>query len=411
MTTSLEQPAISDKYDLRAPDLYRNPHALMGRMRAEDPVYWSRQLGSWVLTSYADVSAAMRDSRLSVVEETKRIRRLPESDQESLRPLEQIFGAWGGRAKWDEHARFVKLLKRFFTPQTVEAMRPRIHTILNDLIEASQRRGEMDVVNDVAHPMAMSVVTSLIGAPTSDVDMLLRCSAAISGLLEMGEREQLFKCQEGMLELCDFMRPVVAEHRKRRHADLLNVFVEADESGDPYSDEDIIAQSLMFLVVGYHTTANLLTNGLQILFDHPEERARLVNNFELMPNAFDEMMRFHGPVASVRRLALVDYEIRGTPIKEGDTVLLALCAANRDPDVFADPGRFDIAREGANRHVGFTIGPYSCMGQALARLEGAIFFRTMLERMPRLRPQDESPDWMAFRPFGCELRTLRVAYH
>ena len=120
------------------------------------------------------------------------------------------------------------------------------------------------------------------------------------------------------------------------------------------------------------------------------------------------MMRYHGPVASVRRLAMVDHDVRDKSIKAGDTLVLVIVAANRDPEVFSDPGRFDIEREGVAKQLGFTIGPYSCMGQALARLEGAVFYRTMLDRFPRLRPRDAAPDWMVFRPFGRELRTLRV---
>ena len=105
---------------------------------------------------------------------------------------------------------------------------------------------------------------------------------------------------------------------------------------------------------------------------------------------------------------MVDHDVRDKRIKAGDTLVLAIVAANRDPEVFPDPGRFDIEREGVSKQLGFTIGPYSCMGQALARLEGAIFYRTLLERHPRLRPSDATPDWMVFRPFGRELRTFRV---
>jgi cytochrome P450 len=184
--------------------------------------------------------------------------------------------------------------------------------------------------------------------------------------------------------------------------------VEADPGGTHYDDEYVIAQCLMFLVVGYHTTANQICNGLQILFDHPAERALLAAAPELLPNAIDEMMRYHSAVASVRRMAVEDVSLRGKHVKAGDTVTLILAAANHDPAVFPDPDRFDPRRANANRQLGFTIGPYSCMGQALARLEAEITFGTLLARFPRLRPRDASPDWMRFHPFGRELATLRV---
>jgi cytochrome P450 len=404
-------PALSSTpphFDITAPHVFLDPHPLLHRMRREKPVYFCPELDSWILTSFQDVCATLRDPRFSVVEETKRIEALPPSDQAALASLRRNFEAWGDRGREEEHARFLKLLKRYFTPQRVEAQRPRIQAILDDLIAAALARGEIDVANDIAHPLAMTVVAGLTGAPTDRIDMFLRCSAAISGLLEMGTRQQLFDCQAGIQEISDYLRPVVARHRAEPADDLFNVFMEADPSGVYYTDEHIIAQGIMFLVVGYHTTANQLSNGLQILFDHPEERAKLAREPRFLPNAFDEMMRFHGAVASIRRLATVDLTIRDERVRAGDTVILALAAANRDPEPFPDPDRFTIEREGASRQVGFTIGPYSCMGQALARLEGQLFFRTLLERFPRIRPRDASPDWMVFRPLGRELRTQRV---
>lgn len=400
--------ATQPHFDLTAPHVFLDPHPLLHRMRREKPAYFCPELGSWILTSYQDVCATLRDGRFSVVEEIKRIEALPAADQIALAPLRKNFEAWGDRGREEEHARFLKLLKRYFTPQRIEAQRPRIQAILNELIAAALARGEVDIVNDIAHPLAMTVVAGLVGSPTDRIDMYLRCSAAISGLLEMGTRQQLFDCQGGIQEIAEYLRPVIARHRVDPADDLFNVFMEADPSGIYYTDEHIIAQGIMFLVVGYHTTANQLANGLQILFDHPEEREKLARNPQLLPNAFDEMMRYHGAVASIRRLATEDLTIRGERIRAGDTAILVLAAANRDPEAFPDPDRFSIEREGASRQVGFTIGPYSCMGQALARLEGQIFYRTLLERFPRLRPKDASPDWMVFRPLGRELRTMRV---
>lgn len=396
-------------YDLTKPGLFLDPHTLFRQMRQEAPVYFSEQLNSWVLTRYDDICAALRDTRLSVIEETKRIEELPVGERGNLDTLRTVFLDWGGRAQVDEHALFISILKRHFTPQRVLEQRPLVQRLMNELLDRAIASGKPDVVHDIAHPLAMSVVCELTGVPTTEMDMLLDASNAISGLLEMGERDQLYRCQQGMVQLAEYLRPIVADHRKQPHQDLIGVLMSPEAAALDYSDDRIISQCIMFLVVGYHTTANLLCNGLQLLFDHPEQRHKLVNGgFELLANAFDEMMRVHGPVASVRRLALVDFELRGQTIRAGDTLLLALAAANRDPDVFERPDVFDVARANANKQVGFTIGTYSCMGQALARLEGQIFFRTLLQRAPDLRPARPTPDWVAFRPFGRELRTLEV---
>lgn len=396
--------------DLLSAELFPDPHPVFDRLRREAPVLFSEQLSSWVLTSYADVCGALRDPRLSVVEEMKRLDDLTESDRAALRPLHDIFTSWGNRVDPAAHRVFTSLLKKSFTPARVAAQQGRIQRILDDLLESAVVDGGMDVVDGVAHPLAMTLMAEILGLPAdrATVAWYLECSNEISQLLEMGEPEQLFACQHGMTALAEFLLPVVARRRERPGDDLVSVFFRADPTGEHFPDRYVAAQVIMFLVVGYHTTANQLCNGLQILFDNPAERDRLVADPSITGNAFDEMMRFHGAVASVRRMALEDLTIRDRTIGAGETLVLVLAAANRDPDAFPDPGVVDLGRRGANKQVGFTIGPFSCMGQALARLEAQVFYRTVLTRFPRLRPRAATPDLVSFRPFGRELRSLLV---
>jgi cytochrome P450 len=410
MTILTDAPAA--EFDLLAPGLFLDPHPVFDRMRREAPVYFSPQLDSWILTRYDDVCAALRDPRLSVVEELKRLDTLPPADRQALRPLQEIFVAWGNRSEPAAHTTFTRLLKRYFTPAYVASQRPRAQRILDELLDRAVGVGEMDMVGDVAHPMAMTLMAQILGLPADRdaVATYLSCSNDISQLLEMGEREQLFNCQRGMTTLVAMLLPIVAERRTAPGDDLVSVFFRADPNGTAFPDEYIASQIIMFLVVGYHTTANQLCNGLQILFDHPAARAALTDDLSLLDNAFDEMMRFHGAVASVRRMATDDLTVRGTPIRAGDTLMLVLAAANRDPEMFTDPDVVDLRRERAHKQVGFTIGPFSCMGQALARLEGQVFHRTVLTRFPLLRPRLATPDWFNFRPFGRELRSMPVDF-
>jgi cytochrome P450 len=397
---------------LADPELYLDPHAVLREMRMTCPVYFDDQLDSWVVTRYDDVVACLKDPRMYVVEECKRVDALPPDQQAQLAPLRRIFTEWGGRSVAHDHDVFLRVVKKYFTPRRVAARVATIQRLMDGLVDAALARGgPVDVVNDLAHPLAMSVVCDLLGAPPTrdEVDRLLRASNAISGLLEMGELQQLHRSQDGMLDVIDYLRPHVAAARAGRGSGLLAVLTGPDAARLDYDDDQIAAQGIMFVVVGYHTTANLLTNGLQLLFDHPEQRRVLVErDFANLPNAFDEMMRFHGPVSTIRRVALSDVVLRGERIAAGDTVVLALLAANRDPAVFDRPDAFWVDRPNAHRQVGFTVGPYSCMGQALARLEGRVFFSTLLTRFPRMAPADPQPDWTVFRPLGRELRTLRV---
>jgi cytochrome P450 len=397
---------------LADPKLYLDPYAVLREMRMTCPVYFDDQLDSWVVTRYDDVVACLKDPRMYVVEECKRVDALPPDQQAELAPLRRIFTEWGGRSVASDHDVFLRVVKKYFTPRRVAGRLGTIQRLMDGLVDAALvHGGPVDVVNDLAHPLAMSVVCDLLGAPPTrgEVDRLLRASNAISGLLEMGELQQLQRSQDGMLDVIDYLRPHVAAARAGNGSGLLAVLTGPDAARLDYDDDQIAAQGIMFVVVGYHTTANLLTNGLQLLFDHPEQRRTLVErDFVNLPNAFDEMMRFHGPVSTIRRVALSDVVLRGERIAAGDTVVLALLAANRDPAVFDRPDAFWVDRPNAHRQVGFTVGPYSCMGQALARLEGSVFFRTLLTRFPRMTPADPQPDWTVFRPLGRELRTLRV---
>jgi cytochrome P450 len=394
------------------PQLYLDPYAVLREMRTARPVYFDDHLDSWVVTRYDDVVACLKDPRMYVVEECKRVDALAPDLQAELAPLRRIFTEWGGRSVARDHDVFLRVVKKYFTPRRVLGRLDAIRRLMDGLVaDAVAHGGPVDVVNELAHPLAMSVVCDLLGAPPSraEVDRLLRASNAISGLLEMGEVQQLQRSQAGMLDVVDYLRPHITAARAGRGSGLLSVLTGPEAERLDYDDDQIAAQGIMFVVVGYHTTANLLANGLQLLFDHPEQRRVLVErDFVDLPNAFDEMMRFHGPVSTIRRVALSDVGLRGRRIAAGDTVVLALLAANRDPVVFDRPDEFLVDRRGANRQVGFTVGPYSCMGQALARLEGQVFFTTLLTRFPRMVPADPQPDWMVFRPLGRELRTLRV---
>jgi len=394
------------------PQLYLDPHSVLREMRTTCPVYFDDHLQSWVVTRYDDVVACLKDPRMYVVEECKRVDALPQARQAELAPLRRIFTEWGGRSVASDHDVFLRVVKKYFTPRRVAGRVGMIQRLMDGLLEAAlSHGGPVDVVNELAHPLAMSVVCDLLGAPPSrpEIDRLLRASNAISGLLEMGEVEQLQRSQEGMLDVVDYLRPHIAAARAGRGSGLLSVLTGPAAERLDYDDGQIAAQGIMFVVVGYHTTANLLANGLQLLFDHPGQRRALVEcGFANLPNAFDEMMRFHGPVSTIRRVALSDVMLRGERIAAGDTVVLALLAANRDEAVFDRPDEFLVDRPNANRQIGFTVGPYSCMGQALARLEGQVFFTTLLSRFPRMAPADPQPDWTVFRPLGRELRTQRV---
>jgi cytochrome P450 len=399
--------------DWAAPNRFIDPHPMLHALRKSAPVHFDPTLQAWVLTSHQHALTALKDPAMGQVEQVKRIDALSPADQEALLPLRKIFSGWAGQNTEQEHGKFVKVARPAMSGQRIGAMRQRIQGIMDELLANATKNGtknaSFDIANDVARPLAMRAMADLLGVPSTDLRMLLKCANEIPALFEIGTREQLFECQKRMLELRDFVAPHVAEHREHPGGDLLSAFTSRE--GEPLDDDFVIAQCTMFLVVGYYPTANLLSNGLQTLFDHPAELSRLRADRDLMTNAIEEMVRFAGPPHSIRKVAKADLSFGEQLVKRGESVVVALGAANRDPAVFDDPDRFDIARANLfQTSLGFGRATYHCTGQALVHMEGEVFFGTLLDKLPNLKPVNANADWIAFPPFGRVLRSLPVSH-
>jgi cytochrome P450 len=397
-------------HDWGASELFPDPHPLLHKLRATTPVYFDTTLDAWVLTSHPVVREALRHPQLGRVEQLKRFERLPDADQEALQVLRRIFPTWGAQGDPVAHEQFVNVARRRMDAARIEVMRPRVQATLDQLLDRVAGREKFDLANEVAKPFTMQVAGDLVGVPTTRMDLLLRCAQDVPELFERGTREQLYRSQRCVLELCDLIRPVVAQHHVEPRDDLISLLI---GDGRQFDDEFVAAQAIMFLMVGARPPGNLLSSGLLLLMEHPKEKAKLLADPGLVGNAVDEMVRVIPPVPpfATREVAKADMRLGDQLIREGESLVLVIGAANRDPKVFPDPDRFDVTRPDLAQHLGFGIPPFSCFGRALVHLEAAVFFPTVLERLPDLRPLDAVPDWVPFYPFARELRTLRVAHH
>ncbi|MGW4946486.1 cytochrome P450 [Actinoplanes sp. NPDC004185] len=396
------------EYDLFTPEVMADHNAFLHRVRAESPLARLPQLDAYLLTRYADVNAALRDKRMDSANMAQVLQRLTPEEQEELAPVRRSIEMWMGHTVPADHVRFQQLLKRYFTPAMVDRLRPRVRAFTHELLDAVAPKGQMDVVRDLAYPLPANVIAELLGMPTTDREQLQAWSRDIVPIFGHGDVQQMRQAQRSMLEMHDYLRTIAAERRREPREDVLSMFMAAEAEGLVTEDE-AVANCVLLLFAGHETTANLIANGLVLLFDHPAQLAQLRADPGLMPSAVEEMLRCDGPAGVIGRVTKEPVEVAGHPVPAGRHIYLALMAANRDPEIFPDPDTFDITRK-RNRHLSFGMGTYYCLGAALARMETDECLRILLDRCPQLRPAYETPDWTPSAPFGHRLETLNVQF-
>ena len=399
--------AVRD-YDLFTPEVMADHNAFLRRVRDESPLARLPQLDAYLLTRYADVNAALRDKRMDTANMARVLHRLTPAEQEELAPVRRSIEMWMGHTVPADHLRFQQLLKHYFTPAMVDRLRPRVRAFTHELLDAAQPAGRMDVVHDLAYPLPANVIAALLGMPAGDREQLQAWSRDIVPIFANGGLAELRQAQRSVVEMQEYLRGLAAERRRDPRDDVLSMFLAAEAEG-VLTEDEALANCVLLLFAGHETTANLIANGLVLLFENPGRMELLRAQPELMPLAVEEMLRCDGPVAVLGRVATAPVELAGHPVPAGSHVYLAIAAANRDPDVFAEPEVFDITRR-RNRHLGFGMGAFYCLGAALARMETDECLRILLARRPGLRPAYETPDWSPSLPLGHRLASLQVMF-
>jgi len=285
-----------------------------------------------------------------------------------------------------DHTRYRKLVTRVFSVRAVEDLRGRVEQIANELLDAIESAAPVDLVETYCARLPVTVIAEILGVPPEQRERVLRLGAAAAPSLDMGLTWRQFRAVESALTAFDaWLTDHLDNLRTRPGDDLLSQLVAAREDGVGLTDVELRATAGLVLAAGFETTVNLLGNGAVQLHDHHDQLAALTQEPALWPNAVDEILRVDPPVLLTGRTCRRDTEVAGVPVAKGALVTTILAAANRDPAVFDDPGRFDVRRHNAREHIAFSSGRHYCLGAALARLEGEVGLRTLFDRFPRLR--------------------------
>lgn len=361
---------------------FDDPAALYRDLRVERPV--ARATGPtglqfWMITRHADARAALNDARM-----TKDAQRIPGSflrddSAPQARLITDALVAHMLNADPPDHTRLRKLVGRAFTMRAIARLRPRIEQIATELADRMAAAGPtLDLLDHFAFPLPMTVICEILGVPQDRRDEF----RAWSNTLLSGRPDDQRAAAAGAMTA--FFADLIAEKSAHPGADILSDIVRAAEDGDSLSRSETMAMAFLLLVAGHETTVNLIGNGMLALLRNPQQRSRLQADPDLMPNAVEEFLRYDSPVnLATIRFTTEPVEYSGTTIPADQFVLVSLIGANRDPGRYADADRLDIERD-TSGHLAFGYGIHHCLGAPLARLEGEIAFRTLLDRFPTM---------------------------
>jgi cytochrome P450 len=344
-----------------------------------------------VVTRYADVITILSHFSANRTPSPEQLTALGLSN---LTPLAQVLVRQMLFLDPPAHGRIRGLVAHAFTPRRVESLRSHIQDIADGLLEKVQSRASMDVIADLAYPLPAIVTAELLGLPTSDWQQLTCWTANFAEALGNFQHNPDHASHVlGILEkMCAYFREAIQEHKDHPRDDLISALLMAESDGDRLTDEEVVANSIMLMTGGQETTTNLIGNGLLTLLHHPDQLDSLKADQSLIHTAIEELLRYESPIQYTSRLAPYDTQMGGKMISKRQAVITVFGAANRDPERFPEPDRFDIRRQD-NRHLAFAWGPHFCFGAPLARLEGQIVFETLLSRMPNLRMKSPSVTW------------------
>jgi cytochrome P450 len=268
----------------------------------------------------------------------------------------------------------------------VEALRPRITTLVGEMLDAAEFQGRVDLVDALAFPLPFAVIAEMLGTPPADHERIRQLSGTVVRSLEpVNDPALVTAIADADAELSLIAADMIAWKRANPADDLLTALINAEDDGDVLDDDELIAQTLLLYIAGHETTVNLIAGGTLALLRHPAQLARLRSDPGLAGNAVEELLRYDSPVQASRRITLEPVSVSGVSIPAGAFVMTSLGSANRDEDFWGpDAAEVRLDRENARQHVSFGAGPHHCLGASLARLEASIALAQLTTRFPGL---------------------------
>jgi cytochrome P450 len=374
-----------DPLDLVEPSRYAQrgrPYALFAAMRREAPVAYCAPADYepfWAITRHEDIVAISRDpARFS---NAGRVALLKKHEEKLIRKVRTIINM-----DPPDHGPYRAIGNRWFVPRNLRHLEDRVRVLARELIAEITARGatHIDFVSEIAVPLPMRLICGLLGVPAEDEPFVLRLSNEVFGADDPDLKRSEGSRDETIAEAFGYFTKLLADRRCEPREDLLSVIANAEIHGQPIGDFEALSYAFVILAAGIDTTRNALGSGVEALLAHPDQLERLRKDAALIPTAVEEILRWTVPANQMLRTATCDTEVRGVPIRKGDTLVLFYPSANRDEAVFEEPDRFLVDRK-PNHHLTFGIGEHFCLGAGLARMEIRVLLEELLPKLRAIR--------------------------
>ena len=398
---------IMTQVDVTNAKFKANPFPFYAQLRAEAPVFpvtvpMPTKQRAWLITRYSDVQDVLKDALFAKnprnamsPEQLKKRPWIPSM----FKPLEQNMLDLDS----PDHTRLRALVHKAFTPRLIEQMRDQIQALTDELLDAAEPKGSMDLIADFALPLPLTIIGRILGVPAKDNHKFHRWTKT---LLSAGTNTNYVVFIPIIMRFMGYLKKLIKERRAHPKDDLVTALVQAKDGSDKLSGDEVLAMIFLLLIAGHETTVNLIGSGSLALLEHPDQMEKLRSEPAIIKPAIEELLRFVCPVEmATERYAREDITIAGTTIPRGELVLAVIGSANRDANYFDNPDTLDVTREN-NKHLAFGLGAHYCLGAPLSRLEGQIAISTLIRRMPNLR-LSIAPDQIRWRG-GIILRGLEA---
>jgi cytochrome P450 len=363
------------------------PFPFYKKSREEEPIFFSEELGYYVVSRFEDIKAIFGNWKVFASENAQQPLKPILPKAKALMDAGGMVGLSGlsGRIPPD-HTRIRRVVSMAFNLGRIRKLEPRIRALAIETIEKIQHKGEAEMIRELAYDLPAYVIFMLLGVPNEDVQKVK--SWAESRLLltwgDLSEDEQLVHA-ENMVRYWDYCQAHVQKCKENPSDDLPSDLVALQEEGHEITDREIAAICYSMLFAGHETTTSLIGNGIRELLTFRKSWETICKDPELIPNAVEEILRFSPSIVAWRRRAKADAEVGGVQFKEGDNILLLMGSGNRDEENFTNGETFDIERTNAGQHLSMGSGIHFCLGAPLAKLEAKVVLEELSKRIPNLR--------------------------